>query len=284
MSSAETPRGTGEVPRHQQLIVTIFGLYARRGELAVSAVIALLGELGAPAPAVRSSVSRLKKRGVLVSRRDNGSAAYALSEDLQHVFGEGDRRIFSVDRAGLDEPWLLAAVTVPEAQRSRRHLIRSLLTKRGFGSVTPGLWIAPGRIGEAAAAELERHGLADYVDLFLADYRGELARKIDQWWDLPQLAEQYEEFLAHTDPVVARWESAEPTPREAFVDYIPLVTRWRRLPYLDPGLPLELLPPQWPGQRAAETFLALHHRLGPLAARHVEELIPARGSGLRVQQ
>lgn len=264
----------GVLPRHQQMIVTIFGLYARSpGVLAVSSVIALLAELGAQPPAVRSAVSRLKKRGVLVSVRTNGNAAYALSEDLQQVFGEGDRRIFSAERAGLGEPWLLAAVSVPEAQRNRRHRIRSLFTKRGFGSVGPGLWIAPGRVREATIAELDRLDLAEHVDFFLAEYCDDLMDKVAQWWDLPQLADLYEDFLARTRPIEQRWATAEPAPREAFRDYIPLITWWRRLPYLDPGLPLELLPDDWPGQQAADAFLGLHHRLGPAAADHVEMVL-----------
>jgi phenylacetic acid degradation operon negative regulatory protein len=41
-----------------------------------------------------------------------------------------------------------------------------------------------------------------------------------------------------------------------------LLTAWRRLPYLDPGLPAELLPADWHGTRAAELF----ERLGALLA------------------
>ena len=36
-----------------------------------------------------------------------------------------------------------------------------------------------------------------------------------------------------------------------------MLTEWRRLPYLDPGLPLDVLPPDWNGSRAAELFTDL---------------------------
>ena len=60
---------TDHVPmlRCQHLIVTIYGLYAReQGDLLpVSALVRMLGELGIQSAGVRSSVSRLKQRGVL---------------------------------------------------------------------------------------------------------------------------------------------------------------------------------------------------------------------------
>ena len=43
-------------------------------------------------------------------------------------------------------------------------------------------------------------------------------------------------------------------PGQAFADYVRVLTAWRRLPFLDPGLPPELLPADWHGTRAAELF------------------------------
>jgi phenylacetic acid degradation operon negative regulatory protein len=57
-------------------------------------------------------------------------------------------------------------------------------------------------------------------------------------------------------------------PREAFADYVRVLTDWRRLPYLDPGLPAELLPRGWAGTQAAEIFFTLQSRLARAAAEH----------------
>jgi phenylacetic acid degradation operon negative regulatory protein len=48
-----------------------------------------------------------------------------------------------------------------------------------------------------------------------------------------------------------------------------LLTDWRRLPYLDPGLPAELLPADWTGVRAADLFFALRERLEEPARAYV---------------
>lgn len=278
--SDPAPERNDQLPRHQQLIVTILGLYARRlgGCLPVSHLIRLLGDLGAGDAAVRSSVSRLKKRGVLNGVRVSGAAAYALTEKFENVLREGDARIFSPRRATPEDLWLLAAFTVPESQRHLRHRIRSLFTKRGFGSVTPGLWIAPETLFESTWNELQRDDLTQYVDFFRSQTLGEvnLADKVSTWWDLRALERLYLEFIERYEPVHERWSGAAPgDPREAFRDYIPLVTQWRRLPYLDPGLPLEHLPQPWPGQRAEQLFTELHATLGPLASRHADEVLHA---------
>jgi phenylacetic acid degradation operon negative regulatory protein len=47
-----------------------------------------------------------------------------------------------------------------------------------------------------------------------------------------------------------------------------VLTDWRRLLYLDPGLPAELLPPGWTGARAAEIFFTLQSRLAGAAGEH----------------
>ncbi|SFB41037.1 PaaX-like protein C-terminal domain-containing protein [Amycolatopsis marina] len=92
-----------------------------------------------------------------------------------------------------------------------------------------------------------------------------------QWWDLDELESLYLEFLAEHNPTRYRWQRRRKVgERNAFVDYVRLLTDWRRLPYLDPGLPTELLPPNWVGLRAADLFFTLQARLVDAARAHVE--------------
>ena len=51
------------------------------------------------------------------------------------------------------------------------------------------------------------------------------------------------------------------------------LTDWRRLPYSDPGLPVELLPDDWIGIRAAEEFFALRALLEEPARAYVQQVI-----------
>lgn len=282
---AQEPKAPAASPRNQQLIVTVFGLYAREhgGALPVAGVVRLLGDLGVEGAGVRSAVSRLKKRGVLESTRLGAAAAYRLGPGVEEVFSEGDERIFSPRRAGTEDPWLLAAFSVPESQRALRHQIRASLTRLGFGTVTPGLWIAPASLEKEARRRLARAGAAGYAEFFRAEYADDgdgaaMRDRVAQWWDLDALEATYVDFVESQREVRERWEGAAPSSSAAdeaaaFADYVSLLTQWRRLPYLDPGLPAEYLPGNWYGLVAEALFADLHAKLAGPARRHAERAL-----------
>jgi len=267
--------GNGRGGQPRALIISVYGLYAREdgGWLSVATLIRLLAELGVDEPAVRSSISRLKRRGILIAERVGSAAGYGLSGTARAILDEGDRRIFERRRASAPEGWLLAVFSVPEAEREKRHQLRSRLAWLGFGTVAAGVWIAPEHLLDETRDALSRQGLSGYVDLFRADHAafGDQRVKVAQWWDLDRLASLYDEFLGRYQPVLARYRRRQKVDeRAAFADYLSALTDWRRLPYLDPGLAPELLPARWPGVRAAETFFELQSRLARPAHRFVD--------------
>jgi phenylacetic acid degradation operon negative regulatory protein len=241
----------------------------------VAELIRLLAAVGVDAPSVRSSVSRLKRRGLLVAERTAGGAAgYTLSTDARQLLDDGDERIYGQARPRLADGWVLAVFSVPEAERHKRHLLRSRLAGLGFGTAAPGVWVAPARFAEETRHTLRRLGLDPYVDLFRAEHLGfaATAPTAARWWDLAAVARQHEEFLEAHGPVLRSWERrADTPPEEAYRDYLPALDSWRRLPYADPGLPPELLPEDWPGERSAAVFAGLHARLREAGARFVHE-------------
>jgi phenylacetic acid degradation operon negative regulatory protein len=274
----EEATGQAGALQPRQLIVTLYGLYAREhgSWLSIAAVVRLMADLGVEEPAVRSSISRLKRRGLLDARRVAGVAGYALTEVAQEILADGDARIFGRRRAEEADGWLLVVFSVPESERDKRHQLRSQLTRLGFGTVAPGVWVAPGHLADEAAEVLDRRGLAGYVELFrgaqlaVRDAPGDVAR----WWDLDSLHGRYAEFLDRQEPVRERVAAAGGVePERAFADYVRLLTDWRRLPYADPGLPLNLLPADWNGARAADLFGELRGRLADPAHEHARRLI-----------
>jgi phenylacetic acid degradation operon negative regulatory protein len=280
-ADATTGAEPSAMPRHQQLTVTIYGLYAREAHdaLAVADLIRFMGDLGVEAAGVRSSVSRLKRRGILKSRREGRVATYAISDKGLQMFNEGDTRIFAPPRATVADAWLLAVFSIPETLRAQRHVLRSELTRLGFGSVASGVWIAPVRLWEQTRPQLERLDLGKYVSFFSANYLLDgIREKVADWWDLGTLDTMYSEFITRYDGLLREWERrlVHPEPadlRDAFIAHVPMFTEWRRLPYLDPGLPLEYLPADWNGLRAEELFGNLHRLLGPLAREYVQATI-----------
>ncbi|MFC8275584.1 PaaX family transcriptional regulator C-terminal domain-containing protein [Streptomyces sp. NPDC057271] len=271
--------------RPSSLINTVYGAFLRRlgGWVSIADLITLMGELDVDGPAVRSAISRLKKRGVLEPER-RGATGYRLSPAVLPVFDEGDRRIFaSLQPADLADGWAMAVFSVPESERAHRHQLRTRLTWLGFGNIAPGVWLAPGRLLEDARTMLVRLGLSDYVHLFAAEYAAfsDLPGTVSSWWDFPAIQRQYATFTDTYAPVAARWAAAkaEPGPAEAFRHYVPMLTQWRRLPYLDPGLPTELLPADWNAVAARQVFQRLHGVLLDPSLRHVAEVTGLRSRG-----
>lgn len=275
MTTTDLDGGADRGPQPPRaLIVTLLGLYVRDlgGWISVSALIRLMAAAGVDEQAVRSALTRLKRRGIVESERRDGVAGYALSGYAGRVLELGDRRIFAT-RPDSERDWVLAVFSVPESERQKRHTLRARLSWLGFGTVSSGVWIAPGHLAQDTREALLSDGLEPYVDLFRAEYLafGDPAAKVAQWWDLEALEQLYDDFLEAHEPALRRWETAAagrpdtgPGDGEAFADHLRALTAWRRLPYLDPGLPTDLLPADWSGTRAAETFFALHRTLaGP---------------------
>lgn len=260
--------------RPSALIHTIYGEFVRRlgGWISIADLIALMAELEVDGPAVRSAISRLKKAETLRQERRE-STGYRLGPQMGPVFDEGDRRIFhSLEPAALQDGWVVAVFSVPESERAHRHQLRSRLTWLGFGNAAPGVWLAPARLLPDARRLLERLELSAYVHLFTSDYAGfaELRDAVGSWWDLPAIESQYAAFTDTYRPLqeeLAR--GPQPDEVAAFRAYVPMLTEWRRLPYLDPGLPTELLPADWNAVQARRVFVELHGLLAEPSLRHV---------------
>ncbi len=261
----------------RELITSLFGLYARAegNWLSVAALVRLMDDLGVDAAAVRSSVSRLKKRDVLRSVKHDGRAGYALSPTTLEVLREGDERIWARPRATATDGWLVVVFSVPEAEREKRHTLRSQLQRLGFGTAAPGVWVAPGTLYDEAVRALDRRGLTGYTEFFRGDYlgAGDVATRMGEWWDLDEMERQYDDFLAAYSPLRDSLAGLAPDPPEAFAAYLPMLTAWRRLPYLDPGLPREHLPEGWKGVTAGDLFTELDEQLRKPADEHAHALI-----------
>ncbi len=267
----------GRDARIGPLILSVFGLYARSEDnwLSVASLVRLMADLGLEDRAVRSAISRLKARGVLRPERHGKAAGYSLEGSTLEVLAEGDTRIFGRPRASAADGWILVVFSVPESERDKRHELRTSLTRLGFGTAAPGVWIAPGNLAAETRRTLERRGLAAYVDIFGGEHLafGEPRSKVRAWWDLDELTTMYADFLRQYRPLLDRVCAHGTTSLAAFQTYVPMLTQWRRLPYRDPGLPLQLLPPGWSGETAGVLFDDLNRALSAPAREHAMAMI-----------
>jgi phenylacetic acid degradation operon negative regulatory protein len=256
------------------LLLTILGEFALPHGRPVwtATLLELMGELDMAEKAIRQAIMRTAESGWVEGSRVGRQAQWALTDAGIRLLREGTERIFGF--ATQDRPWdgrwLVTSINAPENQRALRHKLRTQLGWAGLGALNSVTWLTPW-----ADREPEVRRVLDELNLlgsswsFLAT-SGEIGdeRSLTRTaWDLEDIERRYESFLE----LAARRRPR--TDRQALLAQIRLVQEWRRFPLLDPGLPHELLPPQWSGHRAAAVFRERHAAWAPRAQAAWEVLI-----------
>jgi phenylacetic acid degradation operon negative regulatory protein len=254
-------------PAARSTLLTVLGEYLLpRPEGAwLQALIGALELLGYTPTAARQAVVRSTREGWLESERVGRRSRARLTPSSAELLRDGARRIYGFGApVSWDGRWLLLVLRVPEPRRELRHQLTTQLAWAGFGSLGGGLWITPHVDREALVhAEPPAQLLSFRAEL---GGLGDTARVIGEAWDLEALREHYEEFIA---------DFADSQPdggAAAFAAQTALVHAWRRFPFIDPDLPDDLLPHDWPRRRAYELFRARHEAWAPAAQAHFEAL------------
>jgi phenylacetic acid degradation operon negative regulatory protein len=199
--------------RYRSILFDLYGAFVRDlgGWIAVADLVALAAPLDVDEHAVRSSVSRFSRKGLLLREVRHGQVGYALSDQGAAILAEGDLRIFGrLEPARLEDGWVLATFSVPERLRAERHQLRTRLTWLGFGNLGAGVWIAPRRVADRTIETIREIGLDGYVDVFEASYRAfdDLPGLVGRCWNLDALDYTYRTYLERFGPVLERWRGA----------------------------------------------------------------------------
>ena len=256
------------------VLVTFLGAIVRRmGDwMPIAGAVDLMSQSGQDSSSVRTAVFRLKKRGWLEPQTRGGRRGYTLTPVALEALSAGDEVIWHARRpAVLADGWCVVTFSLPESARTRRHQLRSHLGALGFGNAGAGVWLAPARMRMAAERAIAELGLTSNCAVFVGDYVAgqDLPDLLRQSWDLDDIDQSYQAFVDECRPVAERLRGAGHTdPRDAFVTYLGVVDRWRKLPFRDPGLPPELLSADWSAPPAIALFEQLVTSLEGRALAH----------------
>jgi phenylacetic acid degradation operon negative regulatory protein len=259
-------------PRTQSLMLSFFGIHLLGRPFAVSSgsVIAVLGEAGVGEEAVRTTLNRMVKRGLLERHRHGRKTYFRLTPHAVQVLTDGRDRVWrtgAVNR-GWDGQWTMVGFSLPDAWRSERHDLRSRLIWAGFGPLQNGLWVAPAPVDvREAVAGL---GLEAYLRVFRAAVAEptEVREVLEQAFDVAAIGARYRSFLE-------RWDRTDPVPGHPgeLAGQLLLHTDWLGLVRQDPHLPAEHLPADWPAARAESVFRGLARRWDRPAAQAAAQLL-----------
>lgn len=252
----------------RSLLFDLWGDYIQYvgGEAWTSTLARYLAEFGISEPTLRQALSRMTRQGWLQVRRVASRSCYSLTERGQRRIVEASRRVYHPEDRPWDGQWRILTYSIPEAMRPRRDELRRELAWTGLAPLTAGTWISPNPLEEAIGELIHRYAIEPYVATFRSAHAGpgspqDLVRRC---WDLAAIQASYDRFMGHWAPRLAQYQTAPDLPADrCFVTKIELVHDYRKFLFVDPGLPLELLPAGWRGLDARRLFQQYYGLLEP---------------------
>ncbi len=266
----------------QDMTFTLYGDYIRHrgGEAWTGSLIELLGLFDLSAQAIRSTLSRMSRKSWLRSRRISRYSFYSLTPKCIQLLEEGAKRIFHPRSDPWDGQWHLITYSIPETKRHLRRRLRRQLLWLGFGTLNQSTWISPRDLRSEVQAILDDLNLHTHVEFFSGNHRGFKSDKeiVSNCWDLERLNQYYADFVQRYEPRhkehELRLEVGENLDvKECFIQRFMLIHEYRASPYVDPNLPLELLPGDWLGGMAAKLFQAYRDLLVEGAESYVDSIL-----------
>ena len=236
----------------------------------IAGIVRLLGPVDIAPPAVRTAVSRMVREGWLEPSERQGQRGYAASARALARLGEARARIYRTRDPHWDGQWHVVVVQ-HATDRAGRARVKAALRYLGYARLAPDTWVAP-----RMSADLADSLAAEKLDSkqFFSRYASEGNALAAEHWDLEGLAAAYRQFIGTTRELVAQL-SPDLTPEGGFAVRTPLVHEWRKFLFLDPDLPAEVLPADWPGHEAAVLFNTTAASLLPLAREFVVSCLRA---------
>jgi phenylacetic acid degradation operon negative regulatory protein len=242
------------------------------GSIRIGSLIRLTSALGLTDNAARAAMCRLAKQGWLKRTTYTKHSFYALTPVAQERIKEALPRVFAPRNGHWDGQWTILTYSVPEKLRHYRSRLRRELTWLGYGQLTPATWINPHPVTDVTLRHLSIRKLDGYVHLFRARQVSGKPHSvlIESCFNLKAIEKNYRSFIETWSPF---WD--EQRARSAAGDSLPnsscfalqrhLLYEYGNFLYMDPFLPNELLPVNWPGQEAWSLFRDFYFMLAPPA-------------------
>lgn len=213
---------------------------------------ALLVDTGLSEAAARTLLARLKARGEVSVTRVGRVGVYRLA-------GRMLERFQRVERGPRPESWdgrfRTVVFDIPESERAVKDKLRSLAAAREFGIVRPGVLISTQ--GDMLTGALLNYRGPGLLETGMLEFAPAVARDVAATaWNLQRRAEEFADACRRaegfTDPAAVPAD-----PRQAFRSFHDMYLASIDVRMHDPGLPAELLPPEWEAGRLNDLLITM---------------------------
>ncbi|CAN5721750.1 PaaX family transcriptional regulator C-terminal domain-containing protein [soil metagenome] len=217
--------------------------------LSTAAIVRLGGHFDLAAGTMRTAVSRMVGAGELIRNDDEYRLTGSLL-DRKHAQDAGRRP----SPSAWDGSWWTLVTTAPRRTLTERRQFRTAMTNARMGELRPDAWLRPANLGQDPTGGAS--GMAAVRGPIVGIDPGALARRL---WDLDALAARCRELAERIDVDVddlsRRGPVALPTTMPRSAD----IVRFLRV---EPRLPAELVPANWPVDDLRRRYRTLDQALG----------------------
>lgn len=235
----------GDRPLSARSVLASALLGADQPRLPVGALVAMASLFGISAGAARTCLWRMVSAGELTSEDGSYALAGRLLERRERV--DEASRIDDADARGWDGTWELAIVSVDRRPAADRLELRKAAIALHLGELREGVWIRPDNLDPqrlpASRAVLDEQ--CTHFHSAATDITAETMRSL---FSLDAWADDARCLIAAMD------DEVDASRTERFAYQFALSVAVVRHLQLDPLLPVELIPDDWPGPSLRETY------------------------------
>lgn len=263
---------SGSEPQHLLSILLGDYWFSRTEHISSTGLVALLRAFDITESSARQAMLRLHKRGVLERSRNGRTTSYGFRPRsdtvtalrLKHVVG------FGTTPPPWDGRWTIVTLTVPDRARPVRLTVQNRLRGLGFALLQDGVWLSPRDRVEAAGRVLAEHKVRN-GHTFRAEHLAHSAVEtaLERSFDLGRLRRHYERFITAHRPAL---DDVDGIP-DPLLYRTRMMNQWLAFRGVDPELPAELWPADWPRPEARRIFRILYDELGPRAEAQFKSLL-----------
>jgi phenylacetic acid degradation operon negative regulatory protein len=259
------------------VVFTLYGQYVlpRCGEIWIGSLIRAMIPLDFSAGAVRTVVSRMKRKGYLESQQVGRESFYRLTDMGLNEVRWGGVRMRVLPDSQWDGQWTVVTYSIPEEHRDRRGALRWMLHVWGFGPLAPGVWVSPGLLPREAERVCREIDVWKYLEVFRAEHVGPsqphdvVARA---WPQLDALGDLYRTYIAKHETVLRDCEAGALDDEKCFAAHLQCACEFVAITLHDPALPTRLLPANCPRPAAQLLFEGIAQALKEPAGRFFDSI------------
>ncbi len=233
----------------------IFGLMAAFGknEYAFSDLVHLSLPFKVTETSLRTNLSRMSKRDLILTRREGKNGFYSFAEKGNRIKENVSKSFNSLDWNNWDNMWWGIFFSVPEVKKAERYKIRKKLLSYRFVSLYPGFWIRPMNKLEKLEKSLSNIFNNEHCKVIKFQGHKEFSRKeVSKLWNLDEINNKFKKGLELLNEKMSLLTTMAPI--EALKERMITGGLIVDILFKDPLLPDMFLPNDWKADELKKKF------------------------------